>query len=119
MGLTVTPVATKPAVLPPPAKQPHAGMIDTGSELVSALKARTTVDTGIGRGYLPHLRRNVEALDLVRGLDRLLGKTLVITPFIRSPHSRAPLLGTLRARELLGPLSGKLIPTGERVDLIL
>jgi hypothetical protein len=94
-------------------------MIDTGGELASALRARTVVDTGIGRGYMPHLRRNVEALDLVRGLDRLLGKTLVITPFPRSPHSRAPLLGTLRAQELLGPLSGKLIPTGERVDLIL
>ncbi len=72
----------------------------------------------IGGGYLSGLRRRVESLDVVRGVDRLLGKTTFIQQGKRQAQSSKN-LGLFSTQQALGRLTGRLpsAALGRAVDI--
>jgi len=71
----------------------------------------------VGGGYLSRLGDRVKSLDLIRGLDRLLGKEIIIAPGPRQAMSMH-LRGNFSVYEVHGRLSGRLedSPYGRMLD---
>jgi len=71
----------------------------------------------LGGGYLSRLADRAQGMDLVRGLDRLLGKTAAITPGHRQAQSMK-IITRFSVQEALGKFSGRLaFPWGGKVDI--
>ncbi len=74
----------------------------------------------VGEGYLSRLGERVNSMDLIRGLDRLLGKEMLISPGPRQAMSMR-LRGNFSVHEIHGRLSGRLSasPYGRLLDTVI
>ncbi len=61
----------------------------------------------VGGGYISQTRRRAARLDLIRGMDRTLGKTQTL-PRGKRQSQGSKNLGNLSTQQALGPLTGAL-----------
>jgi hypothetical protein len=107
---TPAPDPARAAILPPPEVLPDRGiniLSNLTPEVTNRISSYVWPPVQNGQGYMSQLNDAVSRLDLVRGMDRTLGKTDSIPPG-KKAGQHMKIIGPMSTQEALGRLSGRL-----------